>query len=162
KRKRNGTIALIKKLQAQKVPIHGLGSQTHANLNSPTAALLDTTLTAFAELGIPVSITELDVNAAQAGQRTQSADVAQNARTTTGGVVDAAQQKLATQYASLFRVFLKHRKHIKLVTFWGVTDADSWRRFGNPLLFDGKWQPKPAFEAVIAEAKNAAINKLGR
>jgi GH35 family endo-1,4-beta-xylanase len=48
--------------------------------------------------------------------------------------------------------FRKHRDSIKLVTFWGVTDADSWRRNGRPLLFDGNWQPKPAFDAVIQAA----------
>jgi endo-1,4-beta-xylanase len=153
-RKRNGVIALVKNLQAQKIPISGLGSQTHANLISPAAESEDAALTAFAELGIPISITELDVNAAQRGQRSQTADVSQNAQTTGGGVVSEANQKLADQYASLFRIFLKHSKNIKLVTFWGLTDRDSWRRAGNPLLFDGEWRPKqPAFDAVIAEAK---------
>jgi endo-1,4-beta-xylanase len=151
-RKRGGVIALVKRLQAEKVPIGGLGSQTHANLTWPSPDLLDSALTAFAELGIPISITELDVNAAQGGQRSQSAEVSQNAQSAAGSVVDAANQKLADQYASLFRVFLKHRKNIKLVTFWGLTDRDSWRRAGKPLLFDGEWQPKPAFDAVIAEA----------
>jgi endo-1,4-beta-xylanase len=51
--KRRGTIALVKKLQAQKVPIHGLGSQTHANLSWPGAELLDAALTEFATLGMP-------------------------------------------------------------------------------------------------------------
>ncbi len=158
-RKRNGVITLVRKLREQKVPITGLGSQTHANLSWPSADLLDSALTAFAELGLPISITELDVNASQRGQRSQSADVSQNAQAGGVGVVDAANQKLGDQYASLFRVFLKHRKDIKLVTFWGVTDRDSWRSFGTPLLFDGKWQPKPAFNAVVAEAKNAAGDK---
>jgi endo-1,4-beta-xylanase len=153
--KRNGVIALVKKLKAQNVPISGLGSQTHANLASPSAELLESELIAFAELGLPLSITELDVNAARGGQRSLGADVAQNAQAGAGGVVDDVQKKLAEQYASLFRVFLKHRKEIKLVTFWGVTDRDSWRRFGTPLLFDGQWRPKPAFEAVVAEAKHA-------
>jgi endo-1,4-beta-xylanase len=45
---------------------------------------------------------------------------------------------------------------VKLVTFWGVNDAVSWRANGKPLLFDGNNQPKPAFETVIAEAKRAA------
>jgi endo-1,4-beta-xylanase len=154
--KRRGTIALVKKLQEQHVPISGLGSQSHANLVWPSEALLDSALTDFAGLGIPISITELDVDSSQRGQQNQSADVAQNAQASGGGVVSAADQKLADQYASLFRVFLKHRKHIKLVTFWGVTDQDSWRRNGSPLLFDGNWKPKPAFNAVIAEAKTAA------
>jgi endo-1,4-beta-xylanase len=157
--KRKGVIDLVKKLQGQNVPIRGLGSQTHANLISPSAELLDSALTEFAGLGLPISITELDVNAAQGGQRTQSAEVSQNAQAGSGGVVTAANQKLADQYASLFRVFLKHHKDIKLVTFWGVTDRDSWRRFGTPLLFDGEWRPKPAFEAVIAEVKKVGGEK---
>lgn len=161
-RKRNGVIALVKRLQAEKVPIGGLGSQTHANLTWPSAELLDSALTAFAELGIPISITELDVNAAQGGQRNQSAEVSQNAQSAAGNVVDAANQKLAEQYANLFHVFLKHRKNIKLVTFWGLTDRDSWRRGGKPLLFDGEWRAKPAFDAVIAEAKKLRADNEAR
>jgi endo-1,4-beta-xylanase len=153
--KRKGVIALVKKLQAQKVPISGLGSQTHANLTWPSAELLDTALTAFSELGISISITELDVNASQGGQRSRSAEVSQNAQASGGGMVDAANQKLADQYGSLFRVFLKHRKNIKLVTFWGVTDRDSWRSFGNPLLFDREGKPKKCFETVIQTALEA-------
>jgi endo-1,4-beta-xylanase len=86
--------------------------------------------------------------------------VAQNTQTGDGRVVDDANKKLADQYASLFRIFVKHRKQIELVTFWGLTDRDSWRRFGKPLLFDGDWQPKPAFDAVIAEAKNATTARV--
>lgn len=151
--KRDGAIALVKKLRAQNVPISGLGSQTHANLSSPTVEALDQALTAFAALGLPISITELDVNASRRGQRVQGADVSQNAQGAGDGLVDDVNQQLARRYASLFRVFLKHRQHLKLVTFWGVSDRDSWRRFGTPLLFDGQWQPKPAFDAVIAEAR---------
>ena len=150
--KRKRLIALIKMLQAQHVPVMAIGSQTHANLNWPSPELEDAALTDIAKLGLPIHITELDVNAAQAGQRNQSADVSQNAQAGGGGVVDAANQKLADQYSNLFRVFLKHRKNIKLVTFWGVTDRDSWRRFGSPLLFDQDGKPKKAFQAVMQTA----------
>jgi endo-1,4-beta-xylanase len=117
--------------------------------------LEDAALTDIARLGLPIHITELDVNGSQRGQGTQSADINQNnqaAGTTNQPPVEAAQQKLTQQYGNLFGVFLKHRNSIKLVTFWGVTDADSWRRAGSPLLFDGNWQPKPAFDAVIKAA----------
>ena len=38
---------------------------------------------------------------------------------------------------------------MKIVTFWGPNDANSWRSRGRPLLFDGDSKPKPAFDAVI-------------
>ena len=154
--KRKRLIALIKMLQARHVPVMAIGSQTHANLSWPSPELEDTALTDIARLGLPIHITELDVNGSQEGQRTQSADINQNNQatgTTNQSPVEAAQQRLTQQYSNLFGVFLKHRNSIKLVTFWGVTDADSWRRNGSPLLFDGNWQPKPAFDAVIKTAR---------
>jgi len=131
------------------VPVMAIGSQTHANLNWPSPELEDAALTDIAKLGLPIHITELDVNASAAGQRSQSADVSQNAQAEGGGVVDAANQRLADQYRNLFRVFLKHRKSIKLVTFWGVTDQDSWRSSGSPLLFDREGKPKKCFDTVV-------------
>lgn len=80
-----------------------------------------------------------------------------NAATTQGGLVRDADQKLATADAGVFRAFLKHRDAVKRVTFWGVNDAVSWRAQGKPLLFDGDNQPKPAFDAVMAEGGKAAV-----
>ena len=69
------------------------------------------------------------------------------------------QQQLTARYAELFRVFLKHRGTVTRVTFWNVTDGDSWLnnwpmqgRTNYPLLFDRNGQPKPAFDAVIRVA----------
>lgn len=39
------------------------------------------------------------------------------------------------------------------VTVWGLTDDASWRRDANPLLFTGKLERKPAFDAVVMAAK---------
>jgi endo-1,4-beta-xylanase len=44
---------------------------------------------------------------------------------------------------------------VEVVTFWGPNDANSWRATGKPLLFDVNARPKPAFDAVIAEATRA-------
>ena len=153
--KRRKFIALIKSLQEQKVPVHAIGSQAHLNV-SVTFETMDETLTELATLGLPIHITELDVNSAQGGQRGFGADIAENAVTTQGGLVSDADRKLADAYAGLFRAFLKHDQHVKMVTFWGPNDANSWRANGKPLLFDGNSQPKPAFDAVIAEARKAA------
>src|ERR1039458_3323338 len=76
--KRNALIALIKMLQARHVPVMAIGSQTHANLSWPSPELDDAALTDIARLGLPIHITELDVNASRWGQRTQSADINQN------------------------------------------------------------------------------------
>ena len=68
-----------------------------------------------------------------------------------------ADKKLADAYAGIFRAFVKHRDSVKMVTFWGVNDADSWRAHGKPLLFDGNSQPKPAFDAVIRAASGGQV-----
>lgn len=147
--KRGRLIKLIKILQARHVPVMAIGSQTHATLNWPGEKLEDAALTDIAKLGLPIDITELDVNGARRGQHNHSADIAQNAEAVGGGLAAAADRKLTEQYVGLFRAFLKHRREIRLVTFWGVTDRTSWRRAGHPLLFDWYGKPKPAYRAVM-------------
>lgn len=147
--KRHKLITLIKSLQAQNVPVMAIGSQTHVSVASPSFEEEDKELTDLEQLGLPIHITELDVNGSRAGQRSSSGDIASNAATTQGGLVDDANQRLANEYAALFKAFLKHQNSVKVVTFWGVNDGVSWRATGRPLLFDANDQPKPAFDAVI-------------
>ena len=156
--KRKKLITLIKSLQAQKVPVHAIGSQAHVNV-SMSFETMDQALREIAALGLPIHITELDVNSAAGGQRGFGADIANNAASTQGGLVSDVDKKLADAYAGIFRALVKHRGSVKMVTFWGVNDAVSWRANGKPLLFDGDDQPKPAFDAVIAEAKKTVTTK---
>jgi endo-1,4-beta-xylanase len=157
--KRHKFITLIKSLQAQHVPVMAIGTQTHVSVSSPSFETEDQALTELETLGLPIHITELDVNGARGGQRDTGADTANNAMTTQGGLIEDANRRLADQYASLFRVFLKHRHAVKVVTLWGLNDGVSWRAGGRPLLFDANDQPKPALDAVLAEAKKAATGK---
>ncbi len=156
--KRDKFIALIKSLQDQHVPVMAIGTQTHVSVSSPSFEAVDQELTDLEKLGLPIHITELDVNGARGGQRDTSAEVANNAAATQGGVVDDANKRVADQYATLFRAFLKHKNSVKVVTLWGVNDSVSWRPGGHPLLFDGNDQPKAAFDAVISEAKKASAD----
>lgn len=155
--KRRKLITLIKSLQEQNVPIHAIGSQAHVNV-STTFEAMDQALTDMATLGLPIHITELDVNTAARGQRGTRADVASNAAATEGGLVDDAAKRLADAYTGIFRALVKHRDSVEMVTFWGANDAVSWRRFGTPLLFDGNDEPKPAFDAVVGAANETQAN----
>ena len=150
--KRQKLITLIRSLQAQHVPVMAIGSQTHVSVTSPSFEEEDKVLTDLETLGLPIHITELDVNSAQGGQRSNSGDVPANANTTQGGLVSDADKKQAAAYAGLFRAFKKHDKFVKVITLWGVNDGVSWRAQGRPLLFDANNQPKPAFDAVIRVA----------
>ena len=149
-------VTLVRSLQEKKVPIHAIGTQAHLNVSTAGFEQMDRSLTEIAKLGLPIHVTELDINSAQGGQRTTGADIGANAATTQGGLVSDADQKLANAYAGIFRAFVKHRDKVKMVTFWGVNDAVSWRAGGKPLVFDGDNRPKPAFEAVLKEAQKAA------
>lgn len=146
--KRQRLIKLIKSLQEQNVPVHAIGTQAHVNV-ATTFDTMDQALTEMRSLGLPIHVTELDVNTAVRGQRSFGADIAASAGTTGGGQVEEAEKKLAEAYAGIFRAFLKHADVVEMVTFWGVNDAVSWRRRGSPLLFDGNNKPKLAFDAVV-------------
>ena len=162
--KRNGAVALIRKLQAQGIPVSTVGIQGHDSLDWPSADLEDATITAFAVLGVKVAITELDVDVLPSAW-SPTADVTLNVKSDPkinpypNGLPDDVQKALAKQYAGLFAVYLKHRDVVNRVTFWGVTDGDSWKnnwpvmgRTDYPLLFDRAGKPKPAYDAVIKEA----------
>ena len=156
--KRKGAILLIKKLQAAGIPVTTVGMQDHVKLDWPTVEQEDAAISEFASLGIKVMITEMDVDLLG---RSQSADVAEVQRQITAdtyknGLPEVVQQALARRYAELFGVFLRHRNDISLVTFWGLSDGDSWLNRGHmnyPLLFGRDHEPKPAFTAVIHAAQ---------
>lgn len=160
--KRNGALVLIKKLQAEGVYIASVGLQGHDSLTWPGIEQQDATIAAFGKLGVKVVISELDIDVLPSTPSQESADIntsikaVPNLNPYVSGLPESVQQALAKRYAELFGVFLKHRDIVSRVTFWGVTDGDSWRndwpvkgRTSYPLLFDRSGRPKPAFDAVI-------------
>jgi endo-1,4-beta-xylanase len=163
--KRQGAIALIEMLKSRGVKIDAVGLQEHDKMDWPSTNQIDETISAFTRLGVKVMITELDVDVLPAATLSRSAEVSMNVAGSeqlnpyANGLPESLQQKLAQRYADLFSVFVAHRGQITRVTFWGVTDADSWLnnwpirgRTSYPLLFDRKCNPKPAFAAVIRTA----------
>lgn len=165
--KRNGAVELIRNLKAAGVAISGIGLQDHNKMDWPTARQEAATIEAFAAPGIRVNISELDVDILPRTTRQNTADISATTAGTaesnpyTAGLPEEMQQALARRYAELFEVFVQHRDVIGRVTFWGVTDGDSWLnnfptrgRTNYPLLFDRQGNPKPAFDAVLREAGN--------
>src|SRR5690625_8020680 len=43
------------------------------------------------------------------------------------GLPTEVQDKISERYKEIFGLFLKHQDKISRVTFWGVTDGDSWK-----------------------------------
>ena len=164
--KREGAIALVRKLQAAGIPIAGVGLQGHYKMDWPTTNQVDETIRAFSKLGVKVMITELDMDVLPPATRSQAAEVSMNVglraelNPYTNGLPADVEQAEAERYADLFKVFVANRDHIIRVTFWGVTDGNSWEnhwpvkdRMAYPLLFDRSCKPRPAFDAVIKTAQ---------
>lgn len=164
--KRDGAVRLIRNLLAAGVPVTGIGMQAHYDLESPTVVQVDNTIAAFAALGVDVMITELDIDVLPEVTPSQWAESENNGALRaelnpyTDGLPDEVQQHLARRYGDLFGAFRDQSEHITRVTFWGVTDGDSWKnnwpvrgRTNYPLLFDREGLPKPAFEATIGTAR---------
>jgi len=151
--KRAGAIRIVKDLQQRGLRIDAVGEQGHWRLNTPAAGDIDQTIAELRQTGVKVMITELDVNLLpQTGPRVAGQPPSPESNPYANGLPDDMQQALAGYYADAFRVLLKHRDDITRVTFWGVSDADSWLNRGRmnyPLLWDRQRQPKPAFDAVV-------------
>jgi endo-1,4-beta-xylanase len=168
--KRDGAVRLIKSLLDKGIPVHAIGSQEHLKLTTPTAIQVDSAIRAFAAIGVKVNVTELDIDLLPPATRNTGADVSMRAGPApslnpyAAGLPDSMQLKLAHRYEDLFRVYLANKDAIDRVTFWGVTDGDSWLngwpvpgRTSYPLLFDRQLGKKPAYDAVSALANAPRI-----
>jgi endo-1,4-beta-xylanase len=155
-------VRVVKDLQARGLRIDGIGMQGHWTLDSPPLDDIEASITAFAELGVKVMITEMDVSALPSADNYSGADITKNFELRKelnpypDGLPLQMQEKLAVRYAEFFSLFHKHADTISRVTFWGVHDGVSWRhnwpvrgRTDYPLLFDRDCKPKPAFDAII-------------
>lgn len=93
----------------------------------------------------------------------EGAEISQNFENAEGmnpykdGLSDSIQVKLANRYKDIFEIFLKHKDKISRVTFWGVSDGQSWLngfpirgRTNYPLLFDRDLKPKAAYDSIIS------------
>lgn len=163
--KRAGALAVLQDLKSRGIRIDAVGEQGHYNMNYPDVSQLDQMLQDFEELGVGVLLTELDVDVLPNAQGIQGADLDMIAnydklydpyRECLPETVDA---KLAARWHALFAVLVDHADVIDAVTFWGVSDAQSWLnnwpvqgRTNYPLLFNRDLTAKSALANVIDAA----------
>ena len=166
-KKRAGAIAIIKKIQAAGVRIDGVGIQGHWRADNVPFADIEESIKEFSALGIEVMFTELDLGVLKNPWDNNTADVSATAKNDASmnpyanGLPDSIAQIQSKAYADLFKLFLKYKKTVTRITFWGVNDGQSWLngwpipgRTNYPLLFDRNFKPKPAFYGVIKTASS--------
>ena len=150
--KREKIYRLVKSLKDAGIPIHGVGLQAHWAVNEPSKGQLDSTLQRFAELGLKVQITELDVSVypKEHDAREKKPEDALTAFT------PEKEQNQLEVYKMVFELFRKYGSTITGVTFWNISDRHSWLdnfpvkdRKDYPLLFDSSLQPKKAYWEVV-------------
>ena len=148
-------VALVEELLAADVPLHGIGVQGHIGLTPPAAyptrQQVAASIRRFAELGLLVEITELDVVTLFLS--------------TEGNALSLPLQQ-AVLYSDVVGACLENASCIG-VTTWGLGDHLSWVRtyFGlpdDPLLFVEGWTRKPAYFAVRAEFAAAERRQRSR
>ncbi len=144
--RRDKVYTLVKSLLEKGVPIHGIGLQGHWNIVNPSEKDLRDALAKYSSLGLTLQITELDVSVYRSDETNPSDNVFTPER----------EQKQLEKYKMIFRVFRDYKDAISGVTFWNVSDRNSWLdnfpvrgRKNYPLLFDNNLQPKKAYWEVV-------------
>lgn len=142
--KREKIVRLLKQMIADGAPISGMGLQTHINLYADLDEI-KRTIETYAALGLKLRISELDVSMYKEKEDPQI--TMPNPELI---------KKQADLYGNLFKIYREYAEHIDAVTFWGVTDRDSWLNFfpvpgrrNYPLPFDDEKNPKEAFYSIM-------------
>lgn len=132
----NAMYEYVKGALARGVPIDGIGMQMHIDgVHPPLKDEVVANMNRFSDLGIKVFVTEFDVN---------MDNVKAN-----GADKDKIQENI---YYEMVRACIEANA-CEQFSFLGITDAETWyNHIGlkdpRPLMFDKKYQPKPAFWGV--------------
>lgn len=163
--KRQAVVNLIRDLKANGCRIDGIGMQSHVAFNTNLEEY-ENSIVAYANEGVKVMATELDLSVLPWPMGYFGADVSTNFdyQKQMNPYVDSLPMEKAKEQADffvkLFSIYLRHADVIDRVTFWGVADGDSWKngwpmpgRTDYPLAFDRNYQPKPLVDAIVKLAK---------
>ena len=130
--KRSGAIKIVNSLKEKGIPIKAVGEQGHYNLDRASLKDIEATIQDFIKAGVNVNFTALDVSVLPEANADATADVAnseiykEEINPYADGLPTEVENRLAQRYGSIFKLFVKYEKHIDRVTFWGLSDADTW------------------------------------
>lgn len=163
--KRAGVVKMVKDLKKRGIRIDAVGMQGHIGMDYPKVSEFEKSMLAFAETGVKVMITELDLTVLPTPRQNIGAEVSasfeykKEMNPYPDGLPEDVSKAWTKRMNDFFLLFLKHQDIITRVTLWGVTDLDTWRndwpmrgRTDYPLLFDRNYQPKPVVDLIIKEA----------
>lgn len=142
--KRDRIFNMVKKMKEAGAPIDGIGMQGHYNIYGPSMEDVEAAIQKYSTIVDKIHFTELDLrtNEEMGGQLQFSLGKTSN-------VPQYIQTLHEAQYAHLFRVFRKYKNVVKNVTFWNLSDADSWIGANNyPLPFDKNLKPKKVYYTI--------------
>lgn len=170
-KKREGVIKLIHELKAAGLRIDGVGMQSHVGYDTPLDEY-EKSIKAFAAEGVKVMVTELDLTAIPSPQGFSGAavdahfDYQKAMNPYVDGLPEEAAKKQSDFMCKLFDIYLRNQKVIDRVTFWGVSDGDSWKngwpipfRTDYPLAFDRNYEPKMFVPELIKMANDPKYDK---
>ncbi|GAA1762530.1 endo-1,4-beta-xylanase [Luedemannella helvata] len=109
---------MVRDFKSRGVPIDCVGLQSHLTNGPPSDYRAN--IQRFADLGVDVQITELDISGSSQ----------------------------ASGYASVVNACLAVARCTG-ITVWGIRDSDSWRTGQNPLLFDASGNKKAAYTSTL-------------
>ena len=168
--KREGVVRLIKDLKAHGCRIDAVGMQSHVGFNTPLDEY-EKSMDTFIAAGVKVMVTELDLSVLPWPKGNYGAAVETNFECQKkidpykDGLPKAKAKEADDFYIKLFDIYLRHSKDLTRVTFWGVTDGDSWKngfpvrgRTDYPLAFDRKMKPKGFVKTIVEMAQSDKYN----
>jgi endo-1,4-beta-xylanase len=149
--KSNAAYAFVQELLAAGVPIDGVGFQGHLDTQYGFPDLQNN-LQRFADLGLEVALTEVDI-------RTFVAQKPNGTYTNTP--VDPAEAAQQVEWWAWTLEACLAVEACNSYTVWGVSDANSWipgwfTGQGAGLLYDMHDNPKPQYEALREVLRDAA------
>jgi endo-1,4-beta-xylanase len=132
--RRDGVIALIRRLKAAGLRIDAVGLQSHMGLTFPDLKEYERTLEMYAAEGVKVMATELDMTVLPMPDPSyfgaaidKKFEYQSRLNPYADGLPDSVARRLNNRYAELMQIYERHADIVDRVTFWGVRDGDSWK-----------------------------------